>query len=171
MSSKKATYFSIAKFTLLMNHDSLRQYLYDHIPLTKAMQVDITAVSDSSLTLTAPLTPNINHRETVFGGSASALCILSAWSYIHCRLKNYPQFSPRIVIQENSMKYTKPVLDQFEAICTLQEAKHWSRLITTLERKGIGRIRLSSDLISANESVGSFEGAFVISDMNRHSKD
>jgi len=113
MSSKKATYFSIAKFTLLMNHDSLRQYLYDHIPLTKAMQVDITAVSDSSLTLTAPLTPNINHRETVFGGSASALCILSAWSYIHCRLKNYPQFSPRIVIQENSMKYTKPVLDQF----------------------------------------------------------
>ncbi len=150
-----------------MNHDTLKQYLYDHIPLTQAMQVDIVAVSDTSLTLTAPLAPNINHRETVFGGSASALCILSAWSYIHCRLKSYPHFTPRIVIQENSMKYTKPVLDQFEATCTLHEPKHWDRLINILERKGVGRIRLSSELLCQGESVGSFEGAFVISDMNR----
>ena len=40
-----------------MNHESLKNYLYDHIPLTRAMQIEIVEVSDSSLTLTAPSLP------------------------------------------------------------------------------------------------------------------
>ncbi len=84
---------------------SLKNYFYDHIPLTRAMEVEVESISDSAITLSAPLAPNINHRETVFGGSASALCILSAWSFIHCRLRNHPEIKPRIVIQKNSMDY------------------------------------------------------------------
>lgn len=147
-----------------MNHDTLRNYLYDHIPLTKAMQVEIVSVSDASLTQTAPLAPNINHRETVFGGSASALCILSAWAFIRCRLKNYPQFTPRIVIQRNTMEYSKPILDQFQATCTLDSSTRWGRLIKSLERKAIGRIQLTSSLTCNGEPAGKFEGSFVISD-------
>ncbi len=75
---------------------SLKEYLYNHIPLTRAMEVKVDSISDTALTLSAPIAPNINHRETVFGGSASALCILSAWSLIHCRLRNRPKFKPRM---------------------------------------------------------------------------
>lgn len=53
--------------------DSLRDYLYDQIPLTKAMEVEVGLVSESSLSLKAPIGPNINHRETVFEGSATVL--------------------------------------------------------------------------------------------------
>ena len=63
----------------MKDRQSIKEYLYEHIPLSKAMGVEVVeAVSDRVL-LKAPLAPNINHRETVFGGSASALCILSAW--------------------------------------------------------------------------------------------
>jgi len=37
--------------------------------------------------LTAPLAANINHRATVFGGSASAVAILAAWTYLYFVLK------------------------------------------------------------------------------------
>ncbi|YCM43978.1 YiiD C-terminal domain-containing protein [Verrucomicrobiaceae bacterium 227] len=146
-----------------MNFKDLQNYLYNHIPLTQTMQVEITEISKTSLTLTAPLEPNINHQETAFGGSASALCILSAWSFIHCRLKDYPQFTPGIVIQRNTMEYTRPVPDRFQAQCTLDSETRWDRLIQSLERKGIGRIQLTSTLLCHGEESGYFEGSFVIS--------
>ena len=52
--------------------------LYEQIPLSKAIAVQVVEVTNNSVILTAPLQPNINHRLTVFGGSASALAILSA---------------------------------------------------------------------------------------------
>ena len=66
--------------------DQLERYLHEHIPLSKAMGVSVLSVGEEAVTLRAPLAPNINHRETVFGGSASALAILAAWSLLHTRL-------------------------------------------------------------------------------------
>ena len=148
-----------------MSDSSLQDYLYNHIPLTKAMQVEVGTISGNSLTLRAPIAPNINHRETVFGGSASALCILSVWSFIHCRLEQHLEIKPRIVIQRNSMEYLKPVLGEFSATCTLEDEKDWAFLLKCLTRKKLGRITLRSQLTCEGEVVGSFEGTFVISDL------
>jgi thioesterase domain-containing protein len=57
----------------------LERYLHEHIPLSHAMRVGVVTVDAGTVVLRAPLEPNINHRETVFGGSASALAILAAW--------------------------------------------------------------------------------------------
>jgi thioesterase domain-containing protein len=148
---------------------SLKEYLYNHIPLTRAMEVEVESISDTALTLSAPIAPNINHRETVFGGSASALCILSAWSLIHCRLRNHPEIKPRIVIQKNSMEYLKPVQGEFMATCNLGSERDWDFLLKSLSRKKIGRLRLVSQLTCAGEAVGSFEGTFVVSDLDERS--
>ena len=56
-----------------MTHHQLERYLYKHIPLSAAMQVSVQKMTAKSLTLHAPLAPNINHQQTVFGGSASTL--------------------------------------------------------------------------------------------------
>jgi thioesterase domain-containing protein len=61
-----------------MDARELQAYLHAHIPLSAAMQVSVDAVAADGVTLRAPLAPNINHRETVFGGSASAVAILAA---------------------------------------------------------------------------------------------
>jgi thioesterase domain-containing protein len=55
----------------------LERYLHQHIPLSEAMQVSVVEVHPEHVVLSAPLAPNINHRETVFGGSASAVAILA----------------------------------------------------------------------------------------------
>ena len=62
------------------------------------MQVTVLEASLQQVVLTAPLAPNINHRETVFGGSASAVTILAAWSMLHLGLAA-EGLGSRLVIQ------------------------------------------------------------------------
>jgi thioesterase domain-containing protein len=145
----------------------LENYLHAHIPITAAMQVRVVAFEGDSVTLAAPLAPNINHRETVFGGSASTLCILSAWALIHVWMQQLEGTTTRIVIQRNTMEYLKPIQGEFEATCRLNVATEWPRFLRSYQRKGVARLILQSNLTSAGEVVGQFEGAFVAFDLSR----
>lgn len=139
----------------------LEQYLYEHIPLSKAMGVRAQVASPEYVALSAPLGPNINHQDTVFGGSACAVAILSAWSLIHVRLQS-ENVSGRIVIYKNAMHYEKPITDTFMATATMRDGAAWSKLFATLNRKKMARITVSSILTCAGERVGNLEGEFVV---------
>ena len=138
----------------------LERYLHEHIPLTNAMQVSAVKVSEDSVELRAPLAPNINHRETVFGGSASALAILAAWGLVYVRL-NAANVSARLVIQRNTMEYTKPVSGEFSARSMLAEPEEWPRFLKMLERKGKARVTVTSILEFNGEEAGRLSGEFV----------
>ena len=105
--------------SIVMDADGLQQYLHEHIPLSRAMQVTVLAASVEEVLLAAPLAPNINHRETVFGGSASAVCILAAWSLVQVRLRA-AGMPGRLVIQRNLMEYLLPVSGNFPSGQRLQ---------------------------------------------------
>ena len=90
-----------------MDQGILRQYLYDHIPLSQAMQVEVLSAQPEGVVLGAPLPPNINHQETIFGGSASAVAILAAWSLLHVRLQHEGVHS-RLVIPVSYTHLTLP---------------------------------------------------------------
>lgn len=143
-----------------MTPSELGQYLHDHIPLSKAMAVFVMSVKDDEVILQAPLAPNINHRETVFGGSASALAILSAWSLLHLRMRS-AGVECRLVIQRNTMEYEQPILGDFTAHATLAEVASWNSFVRMLDRKGKARIAISSVLHQADQRVGKFTGEFV----------
>jgi thioesterase domain-containing protein len=138
----------------------LQRYLHDHIPLSKAMEVEVVEATDNGVTLGAPLAPNINHRETVFGGSASAVAILSAWTLMYLRLKR-EQLNVRIVIQKNIMAYERPITGTFTASATIADTPAWRRFVETLKRKGRARFTVRSMLYRDAEKVGEFEGDFV----------
>lgn len=138
----------------------LQAYLHAHIPLSAAMQVRVDAVTDEHVLLSAPLTPNINHRETVFGGSASALTILSAWSLLHVRLRK-SGVAARLVIQSNRMEYLKPVAGAFSARSSLANAGQWQAFLRLLERRGRARTVVLADLLDGGDVAGRFEGEFV----------
>ena len=70
-----------------MHEDELQAFLRERIPLSDAMQVSVRSISAGQVVLSAPIAPNLNHRDTVFGGSASALAILAAWSVVCVRLQ------------------------------------------------------------------------------------
>jgi thioesterase domain-containing protein len=143
-----------------MDITTLQKYLHEHIPLSKAMEVEVVEATDNGVTLAAPLAPNINHRETVFGGSASAVAILSAWTLMYLRLKN-EQLNVRIVIQRNTMTYERPITGTFTASAVIPDATAWRRFVDTLKRKSRGRFTVHSILHRHAEKVGEFEGDFV----------
>lgn len=117
-------------------------------------------MDERSLTLAAPLEPNINHRDTVFGGSASALAILAAWSLLHTQLRAAGVDS-RLVIQRNTMEYLHPITGDFVARATLPDEGRWRRFIRTFTRRGRARLRVTSVLECDGERVGELTGEFV----------
>lgn len=124
------------------------------------MQVSVVALDQAKVVLSAPLAPNINHRATVFGGSASAVAILAAWSLLHTRLTG-SGFSCRLVIQRNTMSYELPISGNFNATASAPGAEAWQAFTRMLKRKGRARITVSSVLEYAGQVVGHFEGEFV----------
>jgi len=66
----------------------VERYLHRNIPLSAAMGVRVRSATPRRVELEAPLAPNINHQSTVFGGSASALAMLSAWTLVHLGLRH-----------------------------------------------------------------------------------
>ena len=142
------------------NVRAIQAYLYEHIPLSKVMQVQVKEVESNRVVLAAPLLPNINHRSTVFGGSASTLAILSGWTLINFRLRN-EGFTSRLVIQKNTMSYNKPIINDFEAVCCLTKAETWDRFSLILRRKQKSRITVDSWLRCDGERVGEFTRVYV----------
>lgn len=138
----------------------LQDYLHEHIPLSKAMQVAAVSVARDEVVLSAPLGPNINHRETVFGGSASALAILSAWSLLHTRLQAQ-DVACQLVIQRNTMEYDRPIAGAFRAKAAIADPEAWPRFLRMLARKGRARISVTSVLEFDGATAGRFSGEFV----------
>lgn len=143
-----------------MTATELEHYLHAHIPLSRAMQVSVVDMAPETVVLSAPLAPNINHRETVFGGSASAVAILAAWSLLHTRLQS-AGIASRLVIQRNTMNYELPISGTFTARSSIPTAAAWDSFTRTLRRKGRARITVSCALEYEGQVVGQFEGEFV----------
>ena len=117
-----------------MQPPELAQYIHEHIPLSKAIGVSVVSVADDSVILQAPLEPNLNHRHTVFGGSASALAILASWALLHVRLQS-EGIADRLVIQRNVMEYQHPILGQFTARSMLERPEGWKPFTDMLARR------------------------------------
>ena len=141
-----------------MTEAELETYLHDHIPLSRAMAVRVISIADQQLTLAAPLAPNINHRDTVFGGSAASVATLAAWSLLHLRLVAAGQPS-RVVIQHSIMDYLAPIAGDFTATATLDG--DWDSFLRMLTRKGRARIALWAELDYEGQKAGQFHGDFV----------
>jgi thioesterase domain-containing protein len=143
-----------------MSPEELEHYLHAHIPLSKAMEVSVLEVRPQSVTLSAPLAPNINHRDTVFGGSASAVAILAAWSLLHIRLVG-EGIASRLVIQRNTMSYALPIDGTFTAVAAMPSSEDWAQFLRMFKRRGKARITVASELHFAGQIAGRLEGEFA----------
>lgn len=139
---------------------ALEDYLHRQIPLSASMQVSVRSASPDCVILGAPLAPNINHKSTVFGGSASAVAILAAWTLLHVRLSE-AKIPCQLVIQSNRMDYDRPIIGAFEARATLPDPSAWNGFLKMLVRKKRARIDAQSVLLFDDAVAGRFEGRFV----------
>jgi thioesterase domain-containing protein len=138
----------------------VRDYLYENFPLARAMRVEVRSADDSGVRLLAPLEVNDNHQGTAFGGSISALLLLSAWTVVQLGLRE-EGLTCGIVIQRNSVEYLRPVCADFEALCPVPDGAEWSRFADTLRRRGRARLVVHAQALARDELVGTFQGSFV----------
>jgi len=143
-----------------MNLTEITSYIHEHIPLTSHLGARITAYDGRSITISAPLKPNLNHRNTAFGGSISALGILSGWALLFLKLRE-TNLRNRLVIQKSKFDFDDPIDDDFKATCILPEPEIWDKFIKTLSRHGRARIAVLSKIEDSCGIGGTHEGVYV----------
>lgn len=69
-----------------MNNKEFEKFIYEQIPITKAMGISIEKFTSSEVKVLAKLEPNINHKSTAFGGSINSVMTVCGWSLVYCRM-------------------------------------------------------------------------------------
>jgi len=138
----------------------LENYLYEHIPLSVAMGVKVVQASLHKVVLIAPLSPNINHKQTAFGGSLHAVATLACWSLMYLNLKEFSGFT-EIVISKSEVNYISPVTTDFTIECEFDNQPDWLKFESMLHKKGLGRLRLNAKIYQANKLAVDYWGEFV----------
>lgn len=144
-----------------MTKTEIEQYLYKHIPITKALGVRAVAFSQDEVKFEAPLSNNINHRSTAFGGSISSLLITTGWSYLRM-LFDEEESIPRIVIGRSATNYIKPIQDDFTSELIIPEQETIESFMEMFDRFGKARITLKAEIREEVNLLAEFEGDFVV---------
>lgn len=142
-------------------HD-LEELLYRDIPLSRALQVRVASWHDHELQLLLPLAANCNLHSTMFGGSLYCGALLAGWGWLHLRLQE-ENLRGAVVIKDAQISYLLPVSDDAVALCRAPEPAVWNKFISIFRRRGVSRLQLDSQLLTASGAVAvRFSGQFVL---------
>ncbi len=139
----------------------LEETLLHEIPITRHMGLHVDDYKNEQLILSAPLTANINHKQTAFAGSLTGLATLAGWGRLWLLLREYG-IAGKIVIQDSSSNYRRPVESDFVAICQPLSSELVTKTVTALERHGKARVELSVEIRSDDIAAMSFTGRYVL---------
>lgn len=142
-----------------MNCKTFNEFLFKSVPIAKAMGITIDGITDDHVILRAPLSPNINHKHTAFGGSLHSVATLACWCYLHLQLKQREE-AP-IVIVSSQISYLRPVEGDFYAICKAPHHDEWEKFLKAFSKKGKGRLELKAEIIQNDQVCVAYSGVFA----------
>ena len=143
------------------SREELERYLHAEIPLSRAMGVKVEESGPEAVRLSMPLSPNLNHRGGLFGGSGSALAILTGWTLVHERLLHEAGIDPHLVIQRSQMEYLAPITTDVTAHASAPTTEAWDRFVRTYRRRGRARIQVLVELSGAGKPAARQIATFV----------
>ncbi|AHI31143.1 MULTISPECIES: thioesterase domain-containing protein [Marinobacter] len=142
--------------------------IYDMIPLSEALGVELVSYDGHALLVSAPLAPNHNHQGTGFGGSVYSVAVISAWGLVELVLTDLG-LAGKVVIQVGEIEHIEPVDTNFFALCRLPGGEVPDRFRKSLARHGKGRLSLIAEVYCGEpttepvrEPVAVFQGRFVV---------
>ncbi len=127
------------------------------------MGVNVVEATAARVCLRFPLTPNLNHHGTAFGGSLSAAGILSGWAMLQLRLEA-EGITASTVVADSRTRYLAPIDQDFEAEAIAPPPDQWAAFLDALERWGRARIVLQTQIRPAGTTAVPaviHEGIFV----------
>ncbi len=133
------------------------------IPLLTAMELSFIDYDNLTLTMEAPLAPNINNKGTAFGGSIASICLFGGWAVSTLAFTDNNIHNTEIVVYKNEMTFERPARghltinayikpDDFEACLARLKAN---------DRKRI-RLNIDVDLFHDEYRCATMKGLYVV---------
>jgi thioesterase domain-containing protein len=120
---------------------ALERDILQTIVLARAMAISVGAYDAESLTLAAPLAPNVNDKGCAFGGSLVSLMTLAGWGLVKLALDSHGRDCD-IYVQDSDVRYLAPVWNDFEAVARLVDRESFAAMIEALTLRGRARTRV-----------------------------
>jgi thioesterase domain-containing protein len=120
----------------------LTRFMRDEIPLALAMDLQLGDVHDDSLSLLAPLGPNVNDKGCAFGGSLVSLMTLCGWALVELALRRHGEHCD-VFVAESTVRYLAPLWQDFRSEARLADGTDWVTFFRTLEARGKARIEVA----------------------------
>jgi thioesterase domain-containing protein len=142
---------------------AFQAFLYAQIPLVKTMRMQLLEIADNELTASAPLAPNINDKQTVFGGSSAALMTIAGWSLIKTNLEHHGNHND-VVIYTAENKWLKAQSDDLIIKAKINLESNWQSISEQLrEKKRSQKLTVNCQVMNQNNEVCSeMKGQYVI---------
>ncbi len=122
---------------------TLQDEILSQIPLAHAMALSVGVYDGESLTLHAPLGPNINDKGCAFGGSLASVMTLAGWGLVKLAADTRG-IECDIYVQDSLVRYLAPVWQDFHATAHLTHGDTLAGFFDALATRGKSRVRVRS---------------------------
>lgn len=133
------------------------------IPLLNAMHLSFVSFDDLTLTMEAPLAPNINNKGTAFGGSIASICLFGGWAVATLAFMDNEIHNTEIVVFKNEMTFERPARGHL-VVNAFIEPEDFAACLARLQANDPGRIRLDIhvELFHDDERCAAMRGLYVV---------
>ena len=133
------------------------------IPLLTAMHLSFVSFKDLTLTMEAPLAPNINNKGTAFGGSIASICLFGGWAVSTLAFMDNDIYNTEIVVYENQMTFEQPARGHL-MVNAFIKPDDFEACLSRLKARDPGRIRLDIhvELFHDDQRCATMQGLYVV---------
>ncbi len=139
----------------------LSDFFKKNLPITQFMEMDVESYDGKTLILHAPLNPNINDKQTAFGGSLYNASVMACWGMAYLKTQEAGIVCNQVVTKA-CIEYKAPVQGAIRAICQAPDDETIEEFITAFKNKGRARITLQANIECSGRLAVEFEGCYAI---------
>ncbi len=144
-----------------MQAQELENLLKTEIPIAAHLAIHSLHLANDELTLTLPLTPNINHKGTLFGGSLYSGCALACYGLFLSGLQVHSFTTKDIVIAEGNIRYRAPVQEDAKIRAQWNSREEKDHFFQTLKLRKKAKVLMTAQILVDEKICAEFSGYFV----------
>ena len=138
----------------------LQEHILAHIPLARAMQLQVARYDGAELEIRAPLAPNINDKGCAFGGSMASLMTLAGWGLVELALRARG-IACDIYVGDSQLRYREPLWGELRALARFDGEVALDAFLENLSGRGKARIGVACAIAGDGRDAATLDAAFV----------
>lgn len=119
---------------------------YAAMPPVAALRPGAATLQGEWLSLSAPLSDNVNDKGCAFGGSLVSLMTLAGWGLATLRV-HQAGLSADVFVAETQVRYRAPLYDDLQARARAAGGQDWDAFVHDLRRTGRASIRIDARIV------------------------